>query len=56
LVGGLAGDRPPSEPPVALVVVGEEGRQPVHRILADLVEELSRVSIADVARPAAGTG
>ena len=36
-VRGLAGSDPPSEPPVTLMMVGDEDRQPVHRVERDLV-------------------
>jgi len=48
-VRGVAGDRPPPDPPVTLVV-GDEDRQPVHGVEGDFVEGLRGVSVAEVAR------
>jgi hypothetical protein len=52
-IRGLAGNSPPPEPSVTLMADGDEDRQPVDRVKGDRVEGLGRVSVAEIARPAA---
>src|SRR5207302_1898332 len=53
LVGGHAGDDPPSPRPRSLMAVGHVDREPVDRVVSGLLEVAGGVSVTEIARPAA---